>query len=122
MKFTHKDYFYTDTNDESYIFIGKLGFLSCTIEKYDNGHNEYTIQFFDKNEILNNKNGYSLKFVEQDGLNKKTSICFYLDGKLKGHLKGSEPLSWSGGPPRPNQICFDSIKHWKRYVKLQVFK
>lgn len=122
MKFTHEDYFYKDSDYEAYIFTGKSGFLSFRIEHYENMHNEYTIQFFDKNEILNNKNGYSLKFVEQDGLNNKTSICFYLDGKFKGYLKGSEPLSWSGGPPRPNQICFDSIKHWKRYVKLQVFK
>ena len=122
MKFIHKWFAFIDSHDEFCCFITKSGFLSLAIEHYENMHNEYTIKFFDKNKMLNNKNGYSLKFIEQDGLDKKISICFYLDGKLIGYLKGSEPLSWSGGPPKPNQICFNSVKHWKRYLKLQVFK
>lgn len=73
-----------------------------------------------------NSYGYGLKVIDNtgkdDGPEGSIKTHFWYNGILIGYLKNTLHPTNRSFNPKPNMICFKSIKHWRQYVKLQVFK
>lgn len=128
MKFTHK-YKGFLTNHLYYNFIAKDGFITFIVEIVEMACKttyNYSIEIYDKHHRLNNNNGYTIKYIDNThSFSKQISTMFHLNNNFIGYLKDSRELHWSITKSQNDDekiIYFNSIKHWKQYVKLQVFK
>lgn len=85
-------------------------------ERWEKYHKTFIFNKFENK--LSNHNNYVLKETGEYLNEKYLSIIFALNNLYIGFLRGYEPID----PKYNHLIEFKSIKHWRQYIKLQVFK
>lgn len=73
------------------------------------------------NNTYHNPYSYAHHLINNRGSYLGDTKAFYLDGKYYGYLKGTKPYSYSMGPAKPNQKMY-TLKSWRKFVKMQIFK
>lgn len=102
---------------EEFYFEGK--FKKILLQSFFEVHGRERWEKYHKIFVFNKlSNSYSLKETGEYLLKKYLHIIFAYNDLFIGFLRGYEPID----PIYNHLIEFKSIKHWKRYVKLQVFK